>query len=182
MACPLRAGTLSVHRFFLLFIVLCSIVVFFAALANAQDSPAPAQNAGWWSPATMQSTQAPQLKVGMAELTRFEATGLLNAASSANLALTPSDDSIANFQNTGSALNASVAQQALWAQHVSAPATTLLGLVETKYASWESSLSDTRTLTNVNGMSVYPIFQANYASSYVPVTLYISSLRGSNAW
>ena len=65
---------------------------------------------------------------------------------------------------------------------MSTPATTFLGLGETKYASWESSLSDTRTLTNVNGMSVYPIFQANYASSYVPVTLYISSLRGSNAW
>jgi hypothetical protein len=87
-----------------------------------------------------------------------------------------------NFQDSGSALNASVAQQALWAQPASAPATTFLGLVETKYAGWESSLSDTRTLTNVNGMSVYPIFQANYGSSFVPVTLYISPLRGSNAW
>jgi hypothetical protein len=136
------------------------MVVFFAALANAQEPSVTARNAGWWSPATMQSAQAPQLTIGMAELTRFEASGLLN----------------------GSALNASVAQEGLWVEPTAAPATTLLGLIETKYAGWESSLSDTRTLTNVNGTSVYPIFQVNYRSSYVPVTLYVSPLRGSNAW
>jgi hypothetical protein len=169
------------RRFLLSVVVFCPTVALVTSFANAQDSALAATNAGWWSPAAAEA--APELMVGMTALNRFEASGLPDTTSPAKLDLTaPSDDSITNFQNAGSMLNASVAQQALWAEPTSAPAATFLTLVESKYATWESGLADSRTLTNVNGMSVYPIFQVNYGSSFVPVTLYISPLRGGNVW
>jgi hypothetical protein len=170
-----------IRRFVLSLLVLSSTVALATSFANAQNSAATATNAGWWSPATAES--APELVVGMTALNRFETSGLLGTTSLTKLDLSaPSDDSITNFQEAGSTLNASVAQQALWSEPTSAPAATFLTLVESKYATWESGLADSRTLTNVNGMSVYPIFQVNYGSSFVPVTLYISPLRGGNAW
>jgi hypothetical protein len=169
------------RRLLLSMAVLCSTLALVTAFASAQDSAATAANAGWWSSATAEA--APELVVGMAALNRFEASGLLGTTPPAKLDLVaPSSDSNINFRNAGSMLNASVAQQALWTEPTSAPATTFLTLIESKYATWESGLADSRTLTNVNGMSVYPIFQVNYGSSFVPVTLYISPLRGGNAW
>jgi hypothetical protein len=170
-----------IRRFLLSVLALCSTVALATSFANAQDSAVTATNAGWWSPATAEAT--PELMVGIAALNRFEGSGLLATPSPANLDLpTASDDSIANFQDAGSMLNASIAQQALWTKHSSAPAATFLTLIESKYTSWESGLADSRTLTNVNMMSVYPIFQVNYGTSSIPVTLYISPLRGGNTW
>ncbi|MEA2649241.1 MAG: hypothetical protein QOG61_1676 [Candidatus Binataceae bacterium] len=54
-------------------------------------------------------------------------------------------------------------------------------LLQAGYAMWESSLADSRSLINVNGVSVYPLFQINYAGWHLPITLYISSLRYSDA-
>jgi hypothetical protein len=61
------------------------------------------------------------------------------------------------------------------------PPASFLGLLQAKYTMWESSLADSGSLTNVNGVSVYPLLQINYEGWRLPVTLYISSLRGSGA-
>ncbi len=169
-------------------LALCLTVPFVAAIANAQDLSASASNAaspasGWWSPARAESATAPQLLIGMGELTRFEASGLLGVspAQSLNHLTEPSDAAIADLPDLGSTLNANVAQQAAWAEPASLPARSFLSLLQTRYALWESSLADSRSLTNVHGVSVYPVSEMNYGNWHLPVTLYISPLRGDDA-
>lgn len=57
---------------------------------------------------------------------------------------------------------------------------SLLSRLQAEYATWESSLADTRSPTSVNGWSVYPLVQVNYADWHLPISLYIPSLRGSD--
>jgi hypothetical protein len=58
---------------------------------------------------------------------------------------------------------------------------SLLSRLQAEYATWESGLADTRSLTSVNGWSVYPLVQVNYADWQLPISLYRPSLRGSDA-
>src|SRR5208337_1682921 len=160
-------------------------VPFVAAIASAQDLTVSASNAtspasGWWSPARAESATAPQLLIGMGEFTRFEASGLLgmSPAQPLNHLTEPSDAAITDLPDLGSTLNANVAEQAAWAEPASLPARSFLSLLQTRYAAWESSLADSRSLTNVHGVSVYPAFEMNYGNWHLPVTLYISPIRG----
>lgn len=168
-------------------LALCLTVPFVAAIANAQDltstSNAASLASGWWSPARAESATAPQLLIGMGELTRFDGSGLLgmSPAQPLNHLTEPSDAAIADLPDLGSTLNANVAQQAAWAEPASLPARSFLSLLQTRYAAWESSLADSRSLTNVHGVSVYPAFEMNYGNWHLPVTLYISPLRGDDA-
>jgi hypothetical protein len=88
------------------------------------------------------------------------------------------DGQIASLQYIG----VGVAKPSLLTDRVSLPPESFLSLLQAKYAIWESSLADSRSLVDVNGVSVYPLLQINYAGWHLPVTLYISSLRGSDAW
>jgi hypothetical protein len=58
---------------------------------------------------------------------------------------------------------------------------SLLAPFQAKYAAWESSLTDTRSLTSVKGRLVYPLLQVNYGGWRLPVALYLPPLRGSDA-
>ncbi len=182
----ITCGSLMRRRL-LSMLALCLTVPFVAAIANAQDltsaSNAASPASGWWSPARAESATAPQLLIGMGELTRFEASGLLGVspAQSLNHLTEPSDAAIADLPDLGSTLNANVAQQAAWAEPASLPARSFLSLLQTRYALWESSLADSRSLTNVHGVSVYPVSEMNYGNWHLPVTLYISPLRGDDA-
>jgi hypothetical protein len=50
-------------------------------------------------------------------------------------------------------------------------AESILSEVEAKYQRWESSLADSRFLTNVNGVSVYPLAQIDSGNWHLPITL-----------
>jgi hypothetical protein len=47
----------------------------------------------------------------------------------------------------------------------------VLSEVEAKYQTWESSLADSRSPTNLNGESVYPLAQIDSGNWHLPITL-----------
>jgi len=158
------------------------------SLANAQELAASTSNAtgpasGWWSPVRAVSATAPQLQkcpFSMAELNPFKASDSFRTFRPQRTTYSvtePMDGQIASLQHIG----VGVAKPSLLADRVSLPPESFLSLLQAKYAIWESSLADSRSLVDVNGVSVYPLLQINYAGWHLPVTLYISSLRGSDA-
>jgi hypothetical protein len=165
--------------------VLCLIVPLVATIAKAQELPDATANAtrpasGWWSPAKAESAPEPHLAISMAELTHFEASGSFQtfpAQRTTYRVTEPMDAQIASLQYIG----VGVAKPSLLADRGSLPTGSFLSLLQAKYAAWESSLADSRSLVDVNGVSVYPLLQINYAGWHLPVALYLSSLRGSDA-
>jgi hypothetical protein len=159
------------------------IVALVATIANAQELPAATTNAagpasGWWSPAKAESASAPQLQISMAELTHFKASDSFRTfpPERTNYRVTePMDGQIASLQYVG----AGVARPSLLADLVSLPPAP--SLLQARYATWESSLADSRSPVDVRGVSVYPLLQINYAGWHLPVALYMSPLRGSDA-
>jgi len=57
----------------------------------------------------------------------------------------------------------------------------VLSEVEAKYQGWESSLADSRSLTNVNGVSVYPLAQIDSGTWQLPITLGAAPNPGAEA-
>jgi hypothetical protein len=55
----------------------------------------------------------------------------------------------------------------------------LLSRLNAEYATWESSLADSRSLTIVNGSPVYPLLQVSHAYLDFSISLYVPPLRGS---
>jgi hypothetical protein len=177
-----------IRRCILSMLVLYLTISLTAADAHTQEQPASTPNAtgvasGWWSPEAAKSATALRPMVSIAELTHFEASDLLRSSPAEPIGhLTePPDGSIAGLPNSGLTLDTSLLKQALWPDPVALSPRSFLTRLQTKYTVWESSLADSRSLTNVNGVFVYPLLQINYASGYLPVTLYISPLRGSDA-
>jgi hypothetical protein len=179
----LSAGVL--RRCIFLIRVLCLIVSLVARISNAQELPAATANtarpaSGWWSPVRAESAPEPRLAISTAELTHFEASDSLRtfpAQRTTYRVTEPIDAQIASLQYIG----ARDAGPSLLADRGSLPPGSFLSLLQAKYAIWESSLADSRSLVDVNGVSVYPLLQINYAGWHLPVTLYLSSLRGSDA-
>jgi hypothetical protein len=131
-----------------------------------------------------ESSTAPQLLISMAELTHFEASYSFRASSfrsTTHRVGEPIDSRIASLQYFGLKLRARTAEPSLVADRVSPLSGSFLSLWQAKYTMWESSLEDSRPLVDVNRMSVYPFLQINYTGWHLPVTLYVSSLRGSDA-
>jgi hypothetical protein len=91
------------------------------------------------------------------------------------------DGSILSLQYFEPALSPRVAAPRLLVAPVSLSPRSILSLLQTKYENWETSLADSRSLTHVNGVSVYPLYEISYAGRHLPVTLYIPPLRGSDA-
>jgi hypothetical protein len=158
------------------------------SLARKNWPPLPSNSAapasGWWSPVRAESATTPQFLIGMAEPTHFEVSHSFRTSAFRPTTCRmsePIDGRIASLRYVGSPLRAKVDKPSLLADSGSVPAGSFLSLLEAKYAIWESSLADSRSLVDVNGASVYPLFQINYAGGHLPVTLYISSLRGSDA-
>jgi hypothetical protein len=175
------------RRSILAMLVLCSTVSLPAEIANGQELPAFTSNAarlasGWWSPVRAESATAPQLLISMAELTHFEASNAFRtspAEPTTYRATAPMDGSIASLQQSELTLRMRVVKPSLL-DRVPLPPRSF-SLAQAKYATWESSLADSRSLIKVTGASVYPLLQVNYKGWNLPVTLYISSLRGSDA-
>jgi hypothetical protein len=173
------------RRCILLVRVLCLIVSLMATISNAQELAATTANAarpasGWWSPAKAESAPEPRLAISRAELTHFEASESFRtfpAQRTTYRVTEPMDGQIASLQYIG----ARDAGPSLLADRGSVPPGSFLSLLQAKYAIWESSLADSRSIVDINGVSVYPLLQINYAGWHLPVTLYLSSLRGSDA-
>jgi hypothetical protein len=176
----------DVWRLYVLSIVALCAAVSLAAIANAQELDASTSNAaisasGAWSPVGAVSATAPQLQISMMELIPFKASDSLRTfpAQRRTYRVTePMDGQITTLLNIG----ARVARPSVLADGDSLPLGNFPSILQAKYTEWESSLADSRSLVEVNGVSVYPLLQINYAGWHLPVTLYISPLRGSDAW
>jgi hypothetical protein len=180
-------GTLTgdaLGRYILSLLALYAAVLLVAAIANAQEPAASNSNAagpasGWWSPVRAESATAPQLQISMAELITFTASdsfGTFQVPRTTDRVTESMDWQIASLQD----IDAREARPNLLAGP-SLPPGSPLSLLQAKYAEWESRLADSRTPVDVNGLSVYPLLQINYAGWHLPVTLYLSPLRGSDA-
>jgi len=91
----------------------------------------------------------------MAELTYFEASDSFRtfpAQRTTYRANEPMDGQIASSEYIG----ARDAGPSLLADLGSPPSGSFLSLLQANYAIWESSLADSRSLVDVNGVSVYP--------------------------
>jgi hypothetical protein len=170
------------RRSILSILALCAVVSLVAATANAQElaSNAVGRASGWWSPIRAKSATAPQLQISMGQLIPIETSDSFRtfpAQRTTYRVTEPIDGQIASLQY----IAARDARPSLLADRVSLPPGSFPSLLQTKYVIWESSLAESRSLVDVNGVSVYPLLQINYAGWHLPVTLYISSLRGSDA-
>jgi hypothetical protein len=55
----------------------------------------------------------------------------------------------------------------------------VLSEVEARYQRWESSLADSRSPTNVNSESVYPLAQIDSGDWHLPITLGTAPIPGA---
>jgi hypothetical protein len=183
------SGCVFVHRCTVLLIALCLTFCLLSTghaqePANTDLAAAPASlSSGWWSPDKAASTMAPHLELNVADLNHFAAVALPVAAAPTPTQQSPTQ--ISNFlSNSGSFELTSDQQSAEWAalaQGQTLPPDSLLGLVTSKYATWERNLGETRTPINVNGQSVYPLAEITFGGWTVPIGLYISPLRGGGS-
>jgi hypothetical protein len=163
----------------------------YATVANARepwsdDSNAAKIVAGWWAPQRAGSpTVSPQLMINLEELTHFEASESLRTSQAQPTryrVAEPNDGSITRSQYFGSTLDAGVVTSSPLEDPVSLSSTSFLSLLQTRYTAWESNLEESRTRTDVNGVSVYSLLLIDDGGWRLPITLYISPLRGSDAW
>ena len=147
--------------------------------------PTPAKTArGWWSPTRMSfSLLARQPRLSGLKLISLETSERPNSSTPG-----PGNPAPAYYSNMPnlrprdfgfgpSSQNrqfSSVAEEELLSRQ------SFLSFLQAKYTTWELSLADTRCLTNVHGLSVYPLVQIEYAN--LPISLYIPPLRGSDRW
>ncbi len=57
---------------------------------------------------------------------------------------------------------------------------SLLYPLQMRYMQWESTLADTVAPTSQRGMLVYPFLEISVAGGYLPISMYIPPLRGSD--
>jgi len=182
-ACVEIANLSTACRRIVTLVALCLAVGFISATAQAQELfiHAPAQSAattpdGWWSPETASFAAAPHLLLSMADVGHFQGSGSLrtSTAQSSNYRVTfPMNYSIVNLGDFGLAPEARAAESRSLAYGDLLPPDSLFSLVQSKYTLWESSLADSRSLTNVNGVSVYPLVEVTYADWHLPIILYV---------
>jgi hypothetical protein len=164
-------------------IILCASVCLTSALGHAQQlttedfAPAARATTGWWSPDRTGSTLVtPRLQVNMSELARFAAPERPPSSLTEPINYSIADQPAFELKPA----TQSVEISALTERELLSPQ-SLLSLVDAKYLAWESSLSDTRSLTSVDGILVYPLVQIDYPQWRLPISLYIPPLRGSDA-
>jgi hypothetical protein len=123
----------------------------------------------------------PGLMITMAKLVHFETAGRPRS-STATLAIY----SITEYTNRWSAshsgfefTDASSREFSVLAEAQLLRSGPFFSLLNAKYLAWEIALSDSRSLTDVNGMLVYPLVEIDYAHRHLPIAMYISPLRGN---
>ena len=162
-------------------IVLCLSSWFTAGTARAQEATgqgfelASAEVPGRrFALDTAQSTPTPSLQLSMAEPHHFRISDSLQgsvARPNAHHPTEPMDLSgfyLGNFTLARAVLDAKYSPPA---SNHALNAEPVLSEVEAKYQRWESSLADSRSLTNVNGESVYPLAQIDSGNWHLPITL-----------
>jgi hypothetical protein len=175
------------YRFWI--IALCASMCLTSAAAHAQqisaDDFAPTVTKTpnqWWSPDRTASTVvAPDLHIGISKLNGLEISGQLPPST-----IDPKTYSTAYTNSPIASPRAfeldlySSSRDLNLVEGESMTPRSFLSVVEAKYMIWESGLGDTRSLTSVRGMAVYPLVEINYAEWHLPIGLYIPPLRGSD--
>jgi hypothetical protein len=165
-------------------VIICISVWLTATSAHAQqfsiDDFAPVATTtatGLWCPKQTGSTSvAPHLELSMAKLTRFEVAEPLRPST-----IEPNNHTMANNGGFELGVGPQGGKSISLAEDELLPPRSFLSIPTVKYSTWESSLADTRSLTNANGLLVYPLLQIDYAQSHLPISLYIPPLCGSDA-
>ena len=161
---------------------MCVSVCVTVAAGHAQQitgsdfAPVVKTATGWWTPQrTATTVVAPYLQLNMSKLSRFEISEPLRSSTS-------QANNYSNVNQGGFELERDRPSRQISSLEEAALLTprSFLFLMEAKYITWESSLADTRSLTTVNGVLVYPLAQVDYAQWHLPISLYIPSLRGSD--
>ena len=148
--------------------------------ASSSLSATAKTSGGWWSPDRNESTLVvPRLNLGMAKLVRFEtAEGLQTSTRQGTYPITEYENrwSHAGFEFTQYARGP---EFSTLANAEPLPSGSFFSFGNAKYLAWETAVSDSRSLTDVNGVLVYPLMEIHYAHWHLPIAMYISPLRGS---
>ena len=179
-------GFLTYGRFLLL-VALCFSPLFAAATAHPQElasqgfALASANFTTLCPPETAESKAAPHLLLSMSEPNHFRISDSAQTltAQPSKYRLTERTDS--SIENSGSFALAHEVLETKYRSPVgnhSLNPESILSVVETKYMRWESSLADSRSLTNVNGALVYPLVQINSGDLHLPITLNTAPIPG----
>ena len=148
-----------------LLVGLCPVAIPAHSQQNAGGTPASTAVTtaeGWWSSDRCQTALAiPRLEVGLANLTRFE-TSELPPSSAAKEATYPSNEYVdelshqVDFELTRDTRKPDISALAEGRLLI---AGSFVSILSSPYEAWESSLSDSRSLTNVNGALAYPLIE-----------------------
>jgi hypothetical protein len=184
-----RVCPLTTH-YRLWIVALCASLCLTSTAAHAQQistddfTPPVTQtpNQRWSTERTASTVVAPHLQVNIAKLNGLEISGQRPP-------LTIDSKAYSTAYTNGPIVNPQFSELDHYTLNrdlnlVEGESMTLrsfLSVIEAKYVIWESSLADTRSLTSVNGMAVYPLVQIDYADWHLPIGLYVPPLRGSDA-
>jgi len=174
------------YRYVLSIIVACLIGSLIATIASSQELPGDASTSGvagfsngWWSSKPEQARPAPKLLISMAEPTDFNSSHSLRTLPAQLSSDQPTQSrptavaALSNFSLTDMTL----AAPRLSTDSVPLPAADSFAFLQSEKPSWQSLLADSHSLSDVNGVSVHPLLQVNYAGWQLPVTLYTAPLR-----
>jgi hypothetical protein len=183
MGKPKASSSFSISFRMLWTVIICVSAWLTTTSAHAQQltiedfAPVATKTAGWWSPVQTGSTLVvPHLELNMAKLTRFEVVKRLRSST-----IEPNIYAVANTGGFELEVGPQGGKSMSLAGEELLPARSLLSILTVNYARWESSLADTHSLTNANGLLVYPLLQIDYAQLHMPISLYIPPLRCSDA-
>ena len=168
-------------------VILCltASVVHAQQFSSNDFAPAATQGNGWWSPEREASTVVvPHLQVGMSKLAGFAISEPVRNSTIEQSDYLPSEETdrpIVNPRNFEFELERQSSEVSPSIEGDLLSTRSFLSILEAKYGMWESSLADTRSLMNVNGISVFPLVQIDYAQWRLPIGLYAPPLRGSDS-
>jgi hypothetical protein len=176
------------NKYLLLMIVACLVGSLTSTIAYSQELPSDASTWGaarfptaWWSPENAQSETAPQLVMSMTAPTDLKASDSIRTAGAqpnSDRQTEATEAAIAGFPHFG-LMDGSFVKPNLLTDRVSLAPTS--AFLQSEYSTWESSLANSRSLSGVNGVPVYPLLQVSCGGWQLPVTLYTSSLRHGDA-
>ena len=177
--------SLAACQYILIGAIACLFGLWSATVAHSQEilsadpsSPAAKFPSGKSTYPGVEST-SPPVVVGMAEPTRFKVSNTLQAP--------PTPPTTDRYSQENEASGARLTKSGLpgggiikpghLANRIATPPSPPLALLQPEYSRWESSLADSRSLAEVDAVTVHPLFQIDRASWHLPVTLYIPPQR-----
>jgi hypothetical protein len=176
-------------QYMLSIIVACFIGSLLATAAHSQEPPSDATTSiagrfpsGWEILEKEDSQTAPNLVISMAEPADLEASDSLStsrAQPNLHIEMEPRAGSTANLRFFRLPDAIAAKPSSLTDRILSSPA-SFLALMPSEQPSWESSLVDSGSSTDVNSLLVYPLLRVNYADWQLPITLFSPSLRDSD--